>query len=185
MKSILSVLFTLVFLSQFVICQMTERDTVFNRFRSVNIQNKRSISLQSSIDNIKDAVIKSSYDHYYLKQGSFIRADSVDIEVNNNNLVVAITFFYDTTYNSIKILYDKPLGTGKEFFFSSEAFSLKATKWEDKLTVFELIEFASNGQVQVYSVIFDKALFLGKYKNCAGAFNTDYPGELLRRFFRI
>lgn len=175
--------FAAVIYTGFISAQMTERDTVFNRFRSINIQNQRTISLQSNIDNIKDVVVKSSYDHYYLKSGTFIRADSIDLEVNLDNKITAITFFYDTTYSSKKSIYNKPLGAGKEFLFSSEDVTFKCTQWEDKLTTFELVEVTSKGKVHVYSVIFDKAMFVGKYKNCLGAFNINYPFALIRTFF--
>jgi len=182
MKMLLS-LFTCLFLISHSNAQMTERDTVFSRFRSINIQNSQNISLQSDISSIKDVAIKSSYDHYYLKPGSFIRADSIDIEVNLDNKVLAITFFYDTSYTYKKSIYNKPLGAGKEFLFSSEDLTFKCTQWEDKLTVFELVEVTSKGKVQVYSVIFDKALFVGKYKHCLGSFNINYPFGLMGEFF--
>lgn len=182
MKRLFFVFYSVAFVFQFTQAQMTERDTVFNRFRSITIQNKQSISLQSKIESIKEFVAKTTDDHYCLKKGSFVRADSIDIEVDLDKKILAIAFFYDTTYVSKKSIYNKPLGAGREFLFCSESFTFKATQWEDKLTIFELIEVVLMGEVKVYSVIFDKALYLGKYKNCLGAFNTDYSYELFRKF---
>lgn len=182
MKSTFSFSILFLFITQLTVAQMTERDTVFNRFRSIKIQNNQNISLQSSIESIKDVTVESTGDHYCLKKGSFIRADSIDIEINLDRRILAIAFFYDTTYASKKSIYNKPLGAGKEFLFSSESFTFKATQWEDKLTIFELVEVVLKGEVKVYSVIFDKALYLGKYKNCLGAFNTNYSFELFRKF---
>jgi hypothetical protein len=166
-----------------LLSQMTERDTVFNSFRAVSINNNKTIALQSDINKLNDVVIKSGGDHYKLKDGAFIRAASIDLEVNKKNQIVAITFGYDTTYSYLKGSYSD-LGIGKEYLFNSDQMTIKTTKWEDALTVFELVEVITNRKIQVYSVLFDKTLYMEKINLHYSLADTDNSLELLRRLTR-
>lgn len=161
-------LFVLLFPLNFsvILAQVTERDTVFDRFRSVNIQNGKVIQLQSNIKTLKEVVIKSSSDQYYLKKGSFIRADSIGIEVNRKGQILAITFAYNADYGTLKLNYAKPLGEGMEYEYISGDLKARVTKWEDQKTSFELAELIINGKILVFSSIYDKELFLAKMKHC-------------------
>ena len=164
------------------ISQMTERDTVFKRFRSVSIQNNLAITLQSNIKDLKDITIKSSNDHYYLKKGSFIRADSIDIETNKKGLIIAITFVYPgTDYQSMQKTYTKPLGKGKEYVYASEEFRIDVTQWNDEKTIFELVKLVTEKSIMIYSVITDKKLYNEKVKNRFDIYKSAGPLEIVKR----
>src|ERR1700758_669784 len=120
-----------------------ESDTAINKMRSFRIRNKILISLQEPIENLKEITIKSKADHYYLKKGTFGGTDSIDIRINEKNQIANVTFFYDTvsTYSYEIDLFNKHLNLiGKETQHNSGKRKSKITKWEDKFTVFEMIE---------------------------------------------
>lgn len=165
MKPIFTFTFFFLLVAKSLFSQMTERDTVFKRFRSVNIQNDLKIELQANIKTLKDVTVKSTTDHYYLKKGSFVRADSIDIGVNKKGQIISISFFYPgSDYETMKKTYTKPLGEGEESITSNGGIITKTLLWEDDKTIFELIEITNSGVTKLYSVIIDKQLYSKKYE---------------------
>ena len=176
MKKLILIIF--IFYSQINLCNSQTNDSLLKEFRSITIQNGQKINLQTNIDKLKDVVIKSTKYNYYLKKGTFIRSDSINIEVDKHNLIIAIYFNYDTTYNFLKGLYFKSIGNGEEFNYSSKRETIRVTKWEDNQTIFELVEIKENGTTKTYSKIFDKKYFFGN-KNTRNKYSNNSI-ELLR-----
>jgi len=152
-----SIVFVLFF--QFkVIAQVS--DTAINKMRSVRIKGNK-IELQLPIEKLKDITVKSNADHYYLKKGTFGGADSIDIKITKNKQITCISFFYDTvsTYEYEVNLFNKHLNLiGKEAQLKSGKKKIKTTKWEDKYTMFEMIEVREGNKWKLHSVITDKSL---------------------------
>jgi len=151
----------------FLICAGTafsqQSDTMLNPLRSTRIHKGSRIALQANINTLKDISFQTSAGHYNLKKGTFGGADSVDIEVSKNNLICAVSFLYDTAYEYEKGHYVDWLKTpGKEYSYNSDKMKVKATKWEDKRTIYELVEVTQGTRITVYSTIFDKELYFAK-----------------------
>lgn len=165
----------------------SQNDSLLNMFRTLHLQNDRKVQIQSNIDKIKDISVKRSNDRYCLKNGSYGSADSIYLEVNQSNQIVAISFQYknDTAYKHELPIYKKFINSeGKEFQFTSKDLTIKATKWEGSTTIFELIEVQTNNKKEIYSVIFDKELYFKKAKGSNLAKN-DNSIELLKRLGAI
>jgi hypothetical protein len=139
-------------------------DTLIIKFRTVPISSGRKMALQSDIATLKEITIKSLKDHYYLKKGTFAGCDSIDIEVNNLNKIVVQSFHYDSTYKYLEEIesFDGIFGKGKEYQYANAEISIRATKWQDRLTAFEMVEVRRKGKIKCYSIMFDKELFLKK-----------------------
>lgn len=143
---------------------ISQNDTMLKHFRVTHLS-KGKIALEANIETVKDIVVKDNAGHYHLKKESFANADSIGIEVNKSNQIVAITFQYDyapefsndTAYIHELHKFQKIMGTkGKEFKANSKGRSVTVNKWEDKKTIFELVEVVVNGKKQkVYSTLFD------------------------------
>jgi len=174
---------TLLLLGQLSILAQVS-DTAINKMRSFRIREKRIVSLQAPIDRLKEITIKSNSEHFYLKRGTFGGTDSIDIEVNKANQITAVSFFYDTvsTYQYEVDLFNKHLNlTGKEFQYVSNGSSMKVTKWQDKFTVFEMVEIRTGNKWRIYSVIFDKDLYFKKQKQCLELNKNENSIEILKK----
>lgn len=142
----------------------SQNDTMLKHFRVTSLLSGK-IELQANIATIKDIAVKHDAMRYHLKKESFTIADSIGIEVNNENKIVSITFRYDyapeysndTAYIHELHKFQKIIGSkGKEFKASYNGKSVTVTKWEDKKTIFELVEEIINGKKQkVYSTLYD------------------------------
>jgi hypothetical protein len=179
MKHSLLLLFSLLYVADLTFAQ--QKDTLLKDYRSVKIEQGKKIILQSKIDNLADVIIKGKDNHYHLKKGTFIRSDSMDIEVNKNKQIIAIYANYDTTYNFLKGLYLKYIGEGSETFYKSAKENIRVTKWQDDLTIFELVEITENGKTRKYSIIFDKELYFKSKKFPIDLKNNKNSIELLKR----
>ncbi len=144
-------------------CYSQLSDTALNPLRSTRIQKGNRITLQTDIGKLKDISFKTGEGHYNLKKGVFGGADSIDIEVNKDNLICAVSFLYDTAYEYEKGHYVDWLKTpGKEFQFLAEKIKIRDTRWEDKRTIYELVEIVKDDKTMVYSTVFDKELYTSK-----------------------
>lgn len=85
----------LVFISQFDIIAQA-KDTSINGFRTVRIRNGKRIKLLANIETLKDVSTKRSGENYILNKGAFGGADSMDVDVNRDNQIVAIIAHYET-----------------------------------------------------------------------------------------
>ena len=177
----------LVFFS--VTVSLAQTDTVVEMFRMVQFH-KKEIGLAAMVDKYKDIAIKSSERYYFLKKGSFGVADSIGLEVNPANQIIAFRFFYnyepefsnDTAYIHELHKYQKIMkSAGREYLYKSANVSIKVTKWESKNTMFELVETTKNGKKKVHSVIFDKAPYF-KTIRCGEIKNEDNSLEMLNLF---
>lgn len=164
-------------------------DTLLKDLRLVNIDKGKTIILQGDIVSLSESVIRSAKTFYYLKKGSFIRADSIGIETDDKNKIIALTFLYGYDSASVKEpvfihelkKYQKFFqANGKQYEFKSDLFSIRVNRWEDKTTIFELIETNRNGKLTVYSRIFDKELYYIRYKSKCDLNKADNSIELLR-----
>jgi hypothetical protein len=144
-------------------CQ--QNDTLLRDLRFVPIKGRSNIKLQDNAESIKDISYKTAPGHYNLKKGSLPMSDSVDIEVNQNNQIIAVSFRYDTTYSYQKAYcaryFNAPL---KSRQIEGADLEMKISRWEDKKTVFELVEMKKGDKPLVYATIFDKALYYKKYQ---------------------
>ncbi len=104
--------------------------------------------------------------------------------------IISILFVYeyapdysnDTAYIHELRKYQKLINSkGREYQYISKNKSIKVTKWEDKETIFELIETRINNKTQAYSVIFDKELYYQKVKACIDLNRNENSIELLKR----
>lgn len=163
-----------------------QNDTVVEMFRKVQFH-KKEIGLTAQVDKYADIAIKISPRFYYLKKGSFSIADSIALEVNAANQIIAFRFFYDyapeysndTAYIHELHKYQKIMNSaGREYHYTSVNISIKVTKWEAKNTMFELVEITKNGKKKVHSVIFDKAPYF-KTLRCGEIKNKDNATEML------
>ncbi len=163
-----------------------QNDTLVKLFRKVQFH-KKDIVLADNIQKFKDIVVKDNSSNYHLKKGSFGVADSISLEVNSADQIVAFRFFYnyepefsnDTAYIHELRKYQKIINAkGREYTYSSAQIAYKVTKWEEKQTAFELIEVTSNGKKKTYSVIFDKAPY-NKRLNCSDAKGSETSLEIL------
>ena len=130
-------------------------DTALINVRNFKIKKKRIVSLQAPIENFKDITIKSNDTHYYLKKETFAGVDSIDLEINNAKRIEKVSCFYDslTTYKSIVKAFNKHLKyKGKGTKFENK----RSTTWEDKSTLFEIIEVRTGNKKKVYCEINDK-----------------------------
>lgn len=159
----------------------SQKDTLLKDFRSVSLEQGKRILLQSNISELADITVKDKNNHYHLKIGTFIRSDSIDIEVNNKNQIIAIYFNYDTTYAFLKNLYFKHIGDGNEYSLKTDKENIRVTKWQDDLTIFELLEITENGKTKKYSTIFDKELYFKSKKYPIDLKNSKNSIELLKR----
>ena len=160
---------------------VSQNDSLLKMFRSVQLLNNRQINLISSIEQLKDITTKSSNINYKLNRGVYSGADSMSVEVNNMNQIIAITAYYDTTYAYEKTNYNKWLGMGKDYHYISPKYSIKTTKWENQLTIFELVEFITKSKTITYSVIFDKSYYISIIKQHKNISINDNSIEILRK----
>jgi len=173
----------LIVIAILLICKIStaQNDTILKLFRSTTIQNKQKITLQSNIETLKNVTDKKDDAHYYLKKGTYVKADSIVIEVNKSKQIMAIKFRYevnDTPYIDEIPFFQKTLNSkGTEFKYTSKNKSISVTKWEDSTTIFELAEVIIDGKKQTYSVIFDRELYFMKY---VGLNKNENSIELLR-----
>lgn len=167
----------------------SQNDTILKLFRST-LLGKQKITLQSNVSTIKGYAIKSDNNHYFLKKGTYGIADSIGIEVNSVQQIISILFTYeyapeysnDTAYIHELHKYQKLINSkGREYQYTSKNISIKVTKWEDKGTIFELIETRIDNKTQAYSVIFDKELYYKKVKSCIDLNKSENSIELLKR----
>lgn len=76
----------------------------------------------------------------------------------------------------------------EEYQYTSPSLSMKVTKWEDDLTVFELIYIKHDKvpcppkcYVEVYSVIYDKEYYYNKLRPHVDIKKNDYSIEILKK----
>lgn len=159
-----------------------QNDTLLRIFRTVHLQNGRKLPVQSTIDKYSDIVVKVNKNNYYVKKSAYEIADSMGIEVNNEQKIMAVSFLYnyDTAYVHEQHKYQKMISPGKEFIYNSNGRNIRVTKWYDTKTTFELIEIIENGKKQIYSVIFDNELYYKKYNHCIDLRKHENSIEFLR-----
>lgn len=160
-------------------------DSLLKNLRSVPISNGRKIILQSKIETLKEVSIKKNNSHYQLKKGSFSQSDSIELEVNKTNQIIATYFYYDSTLvynysNRVEAFTQHFKSGGKEIQFISQNNSVKVTKWEDLRTIFELVEVTKNNSIFFYAVTFDKELYLKGIKSNIDFKKNDNSLELLK-----
>ena len=161
-------------------------DRVLDLFRTVHLGKDRKVVLQSKISELADITDNLGNDYYSLKKGSFSNADSIAMEVNNNKQIIRILFFYnyapefsnDTAYLHEQRKYRKMISEGDEFNYTDDKRSLKATKWLNLTTIFELIEATTNNRREIYSVVFDAKLYKEKYE---GLMSNSDSWEIFKR----
>lgn len=182
-----TILLICILLNQFIV--ISQNDTILQLFRTTYL-GKQKITLQANIATIKDMVVRSDNNHYYLKKGTFGIADSMGIEVNSAQQIISILFTYeyapdysnDTAYIHELHKYQQLINSkGREYQYISKSKSIKVTRWEDKGTIFELIETRINNKTQAYSVIFDKELYYKKLKSCIDLNKSENSIEILKR----
>jgi hypothetical protein len=178
----------IVFLSHSLL--ISQNDTILKLFRTTYIENKQKITMLESIETLKNVTLKNGNNHYSLKKGTYLVADSISIELNNLEQIISISFFYDyapdysndTAYIHELHKYQKTINSkGREYQYISKSKSIKVTKWEDNATIFELVEVIINNKKQVYSVIFDKNFYYKKVKSCIDLNKNENSIELLNR----
>lgn len=153
LKTLIS-FFLLIFLSN-VETFAQPSDTALINVRNFRIKKKRILSLQSPIENYQDIVVKSNDTHYYLKKEAFVGVDSIDLKINMKNQIEKVTCFYDslTTFKDIVKAFDDHL---KYKAKQTKSENIRKAKWEDKNTMFEIIETKSGKKRQVYCEITGK-----------------------------
>jgi len=159
-----------------------QNDTLLRIFRTVHLHNSRKMPIQSTIDKYSDIVVKVNKNNYYVKKSAYEIADSMGVEVNNEQKIIAVLFSYnyDTAYVHEQHKYQKMISPGKEFSYNSNARNIRVTKWYDTNTTFELIEIIENGKKQIYSVIFDNELYYKKYSSCIDLKRHENSIELIK-----
>jgi hypothetical protein len=169
--------------------ELFAQDSLLAAFRSVHISNGKDVGLSTNIVEIKNISRKIDAENFVLNRDAFNYVDSFGIEVNQKNQIIALTFHYgyDSAYVQESVFfheqkkYRKMLSAnGKEYGFKSDNLSVRVNKWEDKSTIYELIEYISKGQLTVYSRIFDKELYYQKYSKKNNLDCQDNSLELLR-----
>jgi hypothetical protein len=183
-----SIIFLFVLFLNYQFC-VSQNDTILKLFRTTYVGKDRKVSLQANIETVKDVVVKDADNNYHLKKGSFGIADSIGLEVNNLKQIIGITFLYnydtaivhETQYVHELKKYQKLIeSSGKEYKYSTNTKSITITKWEDKVTRFELIEIVDKGKRTTYSVIFDNELYYKKLKGSINLNKYDSSIELLK-----
>lgn len=145
-----------------------ECDELLKLFHTVYLSNDHSIQLKKDISSLNGLTNKLSDNFYSIKKGSFGVADSMSVEVNKANEIIAITAAYnyepqysnDTAYIHEQRKYNGLLcKNGKEYSYSGKDTTYKVTKWEAGNIIFELMEATIKRKKETYSVIFDKELY--------------------------
>ena len=164
-------------------------DSLLVAFRSVNIDKGIKMRLQADVKGLSDITIKDRKNIYHLKKGSYIFVDSIGIEVNDKSKIIALTFLYGYDSNYVheqvyfheqkkyrKLLQDE----GKIYEYKTDMLSIKVTRWEDKSTIFELIETIKEGKILNYSRIFDKQLYYIQFIKQINLAKSNNSIEILR-----
>lgn len=182
-------IFTIFFLS-LSICGFAQSDSLLKAFRSTSIENGNKVILQSDINELLEICIRKNNNIFSLKKGTYRYVDSIGIEVNDNNKIIALTFLYgyDSSLVHEPVYFHEQKkyfiffqGDGKHYDFKSANFSISVTKWEDKSTIFELVETIINNKTTVYSRLFDKQLYYLQYCKKINLEKINNSIELLRR----
>ena len=141
-------------------------DSLIIKFRSVEIPNKRFLTLQHSMDYIKDIVRPTQSNHYSMIQNSFVACDSIDIEVNKKNRIIACSFFYDSliSFEECTNSFNETFkAIGKTIHYQTDSITIKVTQWKDSLSLFEIVEVKTTNLHRVYSVLFDLEFYSRKF----------------------
>lgn len=167
-----------------------ECDELLKMFHTVYLGKDKSIQLQKDISSLDGITNKISSNFYSIKKGSFGVADSMAVEVNSDNKIIAITAAYeyepefsnDTAYIHELHKYQKLLcKKGKEYEGKNTGASFKVTKWEAGNIIFDLVEVNKGGKKKCYSVIFDRDLYFKKLKPIIDLNGKDISIELYNR----
>ena len=167
-----------------------ECDELLKLFNTVYLSDNHSIELRKDISSLNGLTNKLPNDCYSIKKGSFGVADSMSVEVNKDNEIIAITAAYnyepeysnDTAYIHEQKKYNGLLcKNGKEYSYSGKDTTYKATKWEAGNIIFELVEATIKRKKEIYSVIFDKELYHKKLIPIADISGKDVSIELENR----
>jgi hypothetical protein len=167
-----------------------ECDELLKLFHTVYLGNDHKIELNKDISSLSGLTNKLPNNFYSIKKGSFGVADSMAVEVNTENKIIAITAAYeyepefsnDTAYIHELHKYQKMLcKQGKEFKDGNGERSFTVTKWEAGNIIFELIEDNFKGKKKSYSVIFDKDLYYQKLKPLVDMNGKDISIEMYNR----
>lgn len=148
------------------ICQKDTSDLKIN-FRDIQINDGLFIRLQAKSSTLKSVAIESSKDHFYLKKGSFALTDSIDIEINRSNRIVASSYFYEPSavFNEICDPFKAYVTDFSTYYYKSDSLEMTVIKWIDRLTAFEIIECKTPQKSYVYSVLYDLKLYSKKHEN--------------------
>lgn len=169
---------------------MPKCDELLKLFNTVYLSNEHSIQLKKDISSLNGLTNKLSDNFYSIKKGSFGVADSMSVEVNKANEIIAITAAYnyepehsnDTAYIHEQRKYDELLcKNGKEYSYSGKDTTYKVTKWEAGNIIFELMEATIRRKKEIYSVIFDKELYQQHLSPIADISGKDLSIEIENR----
>lgn len=169
---------------------MPKCDELLKLFHTVYLSNEHSIQLKKDISSLNGLTNKLSNNFYSIKKGSFGVADSMSVEVNKANEIIAITAAYnyepehsnDTAYIHEQKKYNELLcKNGREYSYSGKDTTYKVTKWEAGNIIFELMEATIKQKKEIYSVIFDKELYLQKLSPIADISGKDLSIEMENR----
>lgn len=164
-------------------------DELLKLFHTVYLSNKHSIQLKKDISSLNGLTNKLPKNIYSIKKGSFGVADSMSVEVNDKNQIIAITAAYnyepefsnDTIYIHEQRKYNGMLcKEGFEYSYTAPDTLLKVCKWDAGNIAFELMEATIKGKKETYSVIFDKEL-CSKVMDTKDNSGKDISIELHRR----
>jgi hypothetical protein len=167
-----------------------ECDELLKLFHTVYLGNDHKIELNKDISSLDGLTNKLPNNFYSIKKGSFGVADSMAVEVNQENKIIAITAAYeyepefsnDTAYIHELHKYQIMLcNQGKEYKNGNQERTFTVTKWEAGNIIFELVEENFKGKKKSYSVIFDKNLYYQKLKPLIDVNGKDLSIEMYNR----
>lgn len=147
------------------------QSSVLELFKSTAISDKKKIELQANISSLNEVIVKDGKQSYHLKKGSYSVADSICIEVNADQKISGIYYFYDyapeysndTAYIHEQRKYQSMMSSpGKEAQANFANGSVKVTKWQSENVIFQLIEVNNNGVKKTYSTVLDRKLYTKK-----------------------
>lgn len=169
--------------------KVPECDEILKMFHTVSLSN-HSIQLNKDISSLDGIINKLPNNFYSIKKGAFGVADSMAVEVNEENKIIAITAAYeyepefsnDTAYIHELRKYRKMIcNQGKEYKNGNGERTFTVTRWEAGNIIFELVEENFKGKKKSYSVIFDKDLYYKKMSPTIDLNGKDLSIEMFNR----
>ena len=129
-------------------------------FRSITLNEDKKVSLGQNISELSDLCVKDDKG-YYLKEGTFTNAKSINFIVDDRDHINSIYFHYNPAINLKKLTkaYSKSIGRPIKNVFQSDSIKIKVFFWHDAYSIFEIVEVTKNGKESTYSVLFDQNLY--------------------------